>query len=255
MINFEMIDQVGLITINNPKQYNAITPEMKSNLHQLLLDLELNKDIKVIVINANGDHFSAGSNVKAMGERKVQETIDHMYGFNEIIKIISSSEKVIISAVHGYCIGGGAGIALASDITFAAESAKFGFTFSKIGLVPDCGIMYLLPRLVGRKKAKELIFNNEIVNSSKALELGLVNNLFTEEELLEETLEYARKICNGPSLSFSWVKKILNQSDLLSLEDTLEFERLAQTVMQQTEDHKEGVQAFKEKRKASFVGR
>ncbi|HLQ98624.1 MAG TPA: enoyl-CoA hydratase-related protein, partial [Candidatus Dormibacteraeota bacterium] len=223
--------------------------------YRLILESESNEDVKVIILSGSGKHFTSGSNVKAMGNRKVHETIDHMSDFNEIIKKISLSEKIFISAVQGFCIGGGTGIALASDITFAADNAKFGFTFSKIGLIPDCGTLYFLPRLVGKKKAKELIFNAEIINSNQALELGIVNELLPKEDLMDKAFQYAKQLVNGPSLALSWTKKIINQSDLLSLEDVLEYERLGQTIMQQSEDHKEGVKAFKEKRKPNFIGR
>ena len=254
MIKYEVEEYIAYITLNNTQEFNAITPSMKEEFYKYLLKSEKDENVKVVIINGKGKHFCSGSNVKKMGDRTVQQTINHMHNFNEIIKHIYSSEKIFITAIQGYCIGGGVGLALASDINYATKDIQIGFTFTKIGLIPDCGTLYHLPRLVGKRKAKELIFNAKMIEAKEAFNLGLINEIVESDQLMDKALSHAKELLKGPSLALSWSKKIINQSDNNTLESVLEFERLGQTVMQQSSDHKEGVNAFKEKRKPVFSG-
>jgi len=163
--------------------------------------------------------------------------------------------KPVIAAVNGYAVGAGFSLALLCDLIIAADTAKFGMAFIKVGAVPDCGALYFLPRLVGLPKAKELVFTGANIDAAEAYRIGIVNRVVPAAELLPEALRLGQQLADGPAVALALAKEILNASSSLSLEQVMELEIYAQSLCFQTEDHKEGVIAFLEKRKPVFKGR
>lgn len=164
-------------------------------------------------------------------------------------------EKPVIAAVNGFAFGAGLNLALAADLIIASERAQFSQVFSKVGLVPDLGGMYFLPKKIGLAKAKELVFTAKVVSAQEALDIGLVNMVTAENELLGAALSLAKQIAQGPSKALQLAKQIMNQASELSLLQLIELECYAQDLCFQTEDHQEGIKAFFEKRSPQFKGR
>lgn len=246
---------VGFITLNEPSSRNALSDGIKQGLLDSLDLAEEDSNVKVVILTGEGKGFCSGGDIKGMGDRTTLESVDKITITSRVALRMESFRKPIIAAVHGYAVGAGMSLALASDIVFAEEGAKFGLSFSKVGLIPDCGLLYYLPRLVGPWKAKELIFSGEILSSEEAEKLGLVNRLYPKGELLKESIIFAEGLAKGPAQTMPFVKSIMSKTLNSTLTATVEYENYAQSILQQTEDHAEGIAAFKEKRNPNFKGR
>lgn len=243
------------LTLNRPEQLNAFSPEMITSLIDAIHLAKNDDTIKVVIISGSGRAFSAGGDVKTMGQKLPLEAYDHIGKLNELILEMSHLEKPILAAVHGYAAGAGFNLALACDIILATEDSKFVLSFTKVGLISDGGGLSFLPRLIGPYRAKELFYNAAPLTAEKAHSLGIVNQIYAINEFSEKVKEYALKLAEGATLSYGFIKKIANQSLTSSLEEILEQERITQATLIVTEDHNEGVQAFKEKRDPLFKGR
>lgn len=243
------------LTLNRPESLNAFSSEMIIGLTHAFKNAEENEEVKVVVLSGAGRAFSAGGDVKTMGEATPKLVYDHIGKLNECILAMKNLSKPIIAAVHGFAAGAGFNLALAADLILASEDSKFVLSFSQVGLISDGGGLYFLPRLIGPNRAKELFFSGEPLAANKALEYGIVNHLFPLENLQAETLKLAKRLSKGPGVAFGMMKKLVNQSQSSTLEEMLEQERMTQAMMVTTNDHQEGVQAFVEKRKPVFLGR
>lgn len=242
------------LTLNRPESLNAFSPEMVLGLTRSIQATKEDDDVRVVVISGAGRSFTAGGDVKTMGQASPVETYDHIGKLNELILTMKELEKPIIAAVHGFAAGAGFNLALACDLIVAAEDSKFALSFSQVGLISDGGGLYFLPRMIGPYRAKELFFSGEPITAQQAFDYGIVNRLFPLGELQEGTLNYANQLAKGPSKAFGKIKRIADQSFTSTLPEILEQERLTQAMMVTTEDHREGVQAFKEKRRPVFKG-
>ncbi|GIO22563.1 enoyl-CoA hydratase/isomerase family protein [Oceanobacillus sp. J11TS1] len=240
------------LTLNRPESLNAFSPDMISGLKEAIKQAKENEKIRVVLLTGAGRAFSAGGDVKGMGKKEPIGTYDHIGKLNELILSMKDLEKPIIAAVHGYAAGAGFNLALACDLILAADDSKFIMSFSNVGLISDGGGLYFLPRLVGAYRAKELFFKAEPLNVEEAHSLGIVNQVYPSDEFQASVALYAEKISSGPSTAYGFIKKIVNQSFHSSLEDILEQERVTQATLVTTDDHYEGVTAFKEKRKPNF---
>ncbi|NRG45546.1 enoyl-CoA hydratase [Bacillus sp. CRN 9] len=243
---------VMTLTLNRPESLNSFSPVIIEGLKESLTKAKEDANIKVVVLKGAGRAFSAGGDVKRMGSGSPLGTYEHIGKLNELIVQMSKLEKPIIAAVHGYAAGAGFNLALASDLILAEEDSKFILSFSKVGLISDGGGLYHLPRLIGLNKAKELFFHAEPLSVDEAYKLGIVNQIYAKELFAQKVEAYAQKLAEGPSLSYGFIKKIANQSFSSTLEEVLEQERITQATMVTTNDHLEGVQAFKEKRTPKF---
>lgn len=256
-------DGVAWVTFNRPEARNALSMEMRLALQDIFADIERDPAVRCVVMRGAGKAFLAGGDVKAMyetnntksPEERYKARIHGMHYTDYRIQALRRMPKPVIASVHGACAGAGISLIGASDLAIAAEGTKFTFAFSKIGLSPDGGSSYFLPRMLGMKKAFELAFLSDLFDSEAALEMGLVNWVVPEDKLAEETEKLAVRLANSPTKALGNIKRLLNASLHNSLTDQLhaETKSFAECVM--TEDHVEGVTAFVEKRKPVFKGR
>jgi 2-(1,2-epoxy-1,2-dihydrophenyl)acetyl-CoA isomerase len=248
----------GVLTIafNRPEVFNSFNKEMAISLQKILNDAESNELIRAIVLTGEGKAFCAGQDLAEATDPNGPElqTIvrDH---YNPIILKLRSIEKPIIAAVNGVAAGAGANIALACDLVIAKESASFIQAFSKIGLIPDSGGTFMLPRLVGMQKALALMITGEKVGAKQAESMNMIYKSIEDDLFEEEVKKLAIGLANMPTKGIGLTKRALNQSWDNTLQEQLNLEELLQTEAGKTEDFKEGVSAFLEKRKPVFNGK
>jgi len=244
------------ITLNRPEVYNSFNQAMAFSLQKELDYCAQNDEIRTIIITGSGKAFCAGQDLSEATDPNGPElesiVRDH---YNPIILKIRSLEKPVIAAVNGVAAGAGANIALACDLTIAQENASFIQAFSKIGLIPDSGGTYFLPRIIGVQKALALMFTGDKISAKEAEELNMIYKCISEEEFEDFILKIAEKMALMPTRAFGLTKKAVNQSLDNTLEQQLNLEEKLQTEAGKTEDFQEGVQAFLEKRKAKFKGK
>jgi 2-(1,2-epoxy-1,2-dihydrophenyl)acetyl-CoA isomerase len=258
-IQLEMREVVGIITLNRPASLNALTSEVGQEFKAAVADVR-ERGARAVVITGAGRAFCAGGDLREMQkiaerEGKVEAFFDGpLRLLNECILLLRRAPLPFIAAVNGAASGGGCNLALACDLVIAGESARFNQAFIKIGLVPDCGGTFILPRLVGWKRATELMMTGEIVTAGRALEMGMINAVVPDEELLARALAMAEKLAQAPTAAMGRIKELLEASATNDYGGQLELERKAQIQSGLTKDFKEGVAAFLEKRPPKFVG-
>ena len=255
MILFEIKNQVATLTLNRPEKYHSFIREMALDLQEKLEICKNDNNIRAIVITGSGKAFCAGQDLGEATDPKgpeLQKIVNEHY--NPIIRQIRNIEKPIIAAVNGVAAGAGASIALCCDIVIAKESAVFVQAFSKIGLVPDSGATFFLPRLIGFQKATALMINADPITATEAERLGMIYKVVEESKFEDEIISFSEKLAKMPTKGIGLTKKLLNQSMNNSLEQQLNEEEIAQTIAGKTNDYKEGVSAFLEKRKPNFKG-
>jgi 2-(1,2-epoxy-1,2-dihydrophenyl)acetyl-CoA isomerase len=246
---------VSVITLNRPDKFNSFNREMALALHTALDEAEKDPNTRCIVLTGNGKAFCAGQDLSEAIDPNgpgIQRIVEEHY--NPIITRITAIEKPVIASVNGVAAGAGANIALACDIVIAADSASFIQAFSKIGLIPDSGGTFFLPRLVGRQQALALMITGDKVNAADAKQMGLVYKTVADADLFKETLAFASTIANMPTKGIGLTKRLVNESFANTLSQQLQAEGHAQVKAANTYDYKEGVNAFLEKRKPAFKG-
>ena len=258
-VQLEMHDAVALITLNRPASLNALTTEVGKDFQAAVAEAR-ERGARAIVLTGAGRAFCAGGDLREMQkiaerEGKVEAFFDEpLRLLNKCILLIRSVPLPVIAAVNGAASGGGCNLALACDLVVAGEGAKFNQAFIKIGLVPDCGGTFILPRLVGWRRATELMMTGEVVTAARALEMGMINAVVPDEELLPRALAMAEKLANAPTAAIGRIKELLEVSAKNDYQAQLELERKVQIDSGLTKDFKEGVAAFIEKRPPKFVG-
>jgi len=258
-ILLDRADGVATITLNRPEKLNSFNVDMHKALKRALAEVEADGVTRTVVLTGAGRGFCAGQD---LGDRNVSdgaeapdlgETLDTLY--NPLIKKLRALPMPVIAAVNGVAAGAGCNIALACDLVFAAQSAKFIQAFCKIGLVPDSGGTWILPRLAGRQRALGMALLGEPVTADQALDWGLVWKAVPDAELMQTVGDLAKHLATQPTKGLGFIKQAINQSPSHSLEQQLDLERDLQRMAGRTEDYREGVRAFMEKRPASFRGR
>ncbi|MEM9897401.1 MAG: enoyl-CoA hydratase-related protein [Bacteroidota bacterium] len=254
-LKFEIANYIATITLNRPDTYNAFNEEMSREFIKALKTCRKDKNIRVVVLTGEGKAFSSGQDLKdAQGkERSLGESVDKRY--NPMIRLVREIEKPFICRLNGVAAGAGASLALACDYVIASEKAKMVWAFVNIGLVLDSGSSWFLPRLVGHRKAFELATLGEKITATQALEMGMLNEVVPTEELDAHVNTLAEKYAQSAPRAIGLMKRMLNRSFESSLNDMLEVERQSQEIAGRTEDYKEGVNAFVEKRKPEFEGK
>jgi 2-(1,2-epoxy-1,2-dihydrophenyl)acetyl-CoA isomerase len=253
----EQADGIAMVTLNRPDARNALDLAMREQLEATLARLEAEPAVRVLVLRGAGEHFCAGGDVKFMQASRMSasEGQQRVEAMNRAILALARFRTPTIAMVDGYAVGAGCNLALACDLVVASDRARFGEVFARIGLIPDGGGIYLLPRRVGLARAKELVFTAEIIEAADAERMGLVNRVVPTGELTAQTQTLARRIAGGPPRAHAMAKSLLNRSFALDLETSLAWEGLAQGMMIESEDHREGLAAFFEKRAPRFTGR
>jgi len=253
-ILFEIKNAIAFITLNRPEKYNAFNREM-ALLMQEKLEESKSKEIRCVYITGAGKAFSAGQDLEEVvdpnGPKVTNILGEH---FNPIIRHIRRLEKPVVAAVNGVAAGAGANIALSCDIVVASQSASFLQAFSKIGLVPDSGGTYILPRLIGWQKASALMMLGEKVSADDAERMGMLYKVFPDDVFEHEAVNIALTLAKMPTKGLALTKQILNTSMVNNYDDQLHDEELFQERAGNTYDYREGVQAFLEKRKPNFKG-
>ena len=254
-IQFEIKDNVGIIRLNRPSVFNSFNREMALECQSRLDECEDNDAIRAIYIIGEGKAFCAGQDLQEVtdpnGPELTSIVAEH---YNPIIERIRNIEKPVIGAVNGVAAGAGANIALACDICVARESASFIQAFSKIGLIPDSGGTFFLPRLIGMQKATALMMLGDKVSAADAEKLGMIYAYYSDATFEEESFKLAAKLAKMPTKGLGLTKRALNVSLISDLTTQLKTEEELQTTAGQTYDYNEGVAAFLEKRKPEFKG-
>lgn len=249
-------DGIATITLNRPDRLNAFTETMHGELAQALDRIELDRAIRAVLLTGAGRGFCSGQdlNDRATVERPdLGDTLDRLY--NPLVRRLKALERPVIAAVNGVAAGAGANLALACDIVLAAKSAVFVQAFVKIGLIPDVGGSYSLPRLVGHARAMGLAMLGEQIDGEKAAEWGLIWRAVDNDQLLDEATAMAKHLAAQPTVALGLIKRAINASATNDLDQQLELERDLQRQAGKTEDFAEGVSAFLERRPAVFKGR
>ncbi|HBH12845.1 MAG: Putative enoyl-CoA hydratase PaaG [Clostridiales bacterium 38_11] len=255
-ITYEVKDSIATITFNRPDSLNSLHPSLIEQTVIALKQAEKENAIRVIVLTGAGKAFCSGGDIQYIDQlTSVMEKRAYIYSAGELIDAIMNLRKPVIAMVNGVAAGAGFNIALACDIIFVSKKAKFAQSFSKVGLVPDAGGTYNLPRIVGLHKAKELMFLADLISADEALALGIVNYVVDYEELKNATYDFAERLSQSAPIAISFIKSALNSSLESDLKTVLQNEVSNQTVCLQTEDCKEGINAFKEKRTPKFDGK
>ncbi|MBL1232355.1 MAG: 2-(1,2-epoxy-1,2-dihydrophenyl)acetyl-CoA isomerase [Flavobacteriales bacterium] len=254
-INFKIDNGVGIIKLNRPDKFNSFVRQMAFDLQAALDECEKKPEIRAIYITAEGKAFCAGQDLAEAidpNQTELPKIVEEHY--NPIIDRLRKIEKPIVCGVNGVAAGAGANIALACDITLAAKSASFIQAFSKIGLIPDSGGTYYLPRLIGLQKAAALMFLGDKVMAEDAEKMGMIYKAIADEALQEEALKIAQTLAQMPTKGIGLTKRLLNESFKNNLTQQLAREGELQNEAGQTYDYQEGVNAFLEKRKPIFKG-
>ncbi|MEU9888304.1 enoyl-CoA hydratase-related protein [Sphaerisporangium sp. NPDC051011] len=251
-------DGVAVVTLNRPEAMNALTVQMKASLLEALERARDDAAARAVLLTGAGRAFCAGQDLQehtanlAAGVGLDNTVRAH---YNPIILTVTGMGKPVVAAVNGVAAGAGASLAFACDFRVAADTAKFAMAFGAIGLAPDSGASWTLPRLVGPAKARELLLLGDTVGAKDALELGLVTSVVPGAELGERAHELAVRLAQGPTLAYGAIKQALDFSAAHTLEDSLEVEADLQDFCAKTEDHASATRAFLAKRKPAFEGR
>lgn len=253
---FSKNEGVATLTFHRPEVFNAFNRPMAMATQYHLIEAAQDPEVRVIVLRGNGKAFSAGQDLNEVmdpqGPELTRIVRDH---FNPIILRIREMEKPVIAAVHGVAAGAGANIALACDLVLAAESASFIQAFSKIGLVPDSGGTYILPRLIGFAKATALMMLGDKISATEAERLGMIYHVVPDADFAGELEQLQNRLAGMPTAALGLTKRALNDAMTNSLAIQLSLEEVFQTTASQTDDYREGVQAFLEKRPPHFTGK
>jgi 2-(1,2-epoxy-1,2-dihydrophenyl)acetyl-CoA isomerase len=252
---FEVKDSIAFITLNRPDKFNSFNREMALLLQDALDECASSSQVRCIYITGAGKAFCAGQDISELtGENKIEIRQILSEHYNPIVKRIRSLPKPVIAAVNGVAAGAGANIAMCCDIVVAAESASFIQAFSKIGLIPDSGGTFTLPRLIGWQKASALMMTGDKVSAADAEKMGMIYKVFAREIFEEESKKIAAMLSQMPSKALAYTKHVLNNSLHNSWEEQLSLEDEYQQKAAATKDYQEGIAAFIEKRHANFKG-
>lgn len=257
-VKFELIEKVAVVTLNRPEALNALSEELIADLSAVLRQTA-ESEARAVVLTGAGRAFCSGGDLREMratiskpaGEALFSD--EHLLNLHNCILQIREMPVPFVAAVNGVCAGAGTNFALACDIVFAGESASFNEGFIKIGLTPDCGGSWFLPRLIGEKRAAELLMTGDAVKAAEAAQIGMINRVVADEDLLDEAMKFAVRLANMPTAGIARIKKMLAATFQNDLPTQLDLEHQAQNESGNSPNFKEGVMAFFEKRHADFT--
>ena len=235
------------IVMNRPERRHAVTPELRAEILQALQAGEADPSVRAIILTGSGGHFSGGGDIQRISGLTLDDIPQYMEGLHSFVTALGNCSKPLVAAVQGVAAGGGAGFALACDFIVMGRDATFVFPFFRIGLIPDAGILYNLPRRVGLAEARNILFVSQRVEGAQAGAIGLADFVVEDDRVQEEALELASQLARNPAQAFAFTKAILND-DAQSLTDILRAEARTQQVCLQSAEFQAGVAAFRNKR-------
>ncbi len=253
-LKVEIKDRVAIITLNRPEVHNAVNYDMHVGLESIFREIGVDRDVGAIIITGEGKSFCAGGDVKGFGHPD-ERPIDQLRGTRYLVQEMINCEAPVISAINGTAAGLGATIALLADVTFMSDKAKIGDTHVNMGLVCGDGGALIWPLLIGQHRAKELLMAAKLVPGQEAADMGLVNHCVPHDELMDKAMEYATHVASLPIAAVRWTKMAINQMLKTQMVQVFDFGVAAEHLSVHTEDMKEAVTAFAEKRKPEFTGR
>jgi len=252
----EIEEGVALLVFNRSRALNALSAELLNEFHYALHELEENQEVKVIILTGAGNKaFVAGADIAAMKEMNSQDALDYSSLGHGCLSYMETMSKPVIAAVNGFALGGGTEVTLACDFIFASKNAKFGQPEINLGIIPGYGGTQRLARVLNKNIARELIYTGDMIDADKALELGLVNRIFSPEELIPETKKIAKKIAGKSTLAIKAAKHAINAGNDIDQQGGCEIEKKSFSRLFDGKDAKEGLTAFLEKRPAKFIGK
>jgi len=263
-IIYEKADGIATITLNRPERMNAFTGKMIGEWLAALTDAHHDDEVKVVIVTGAGRGFCAGADVRGGGpignlmdrKRTLVENRNFLRdSVQRIPRLVAIMDKPYIAALNGAAAGAGMDMASMCDIRFAAEGARFGMTYVRMGIIPGDGGCYYLPKIVGMARALDLIWSGRMFDANEALEMGYVSAVLPPDQLLDHTREYAMKLVKGPSVAIQQAKRLAYRSQDVGIDSALDLAQQAMFMAQSSEDAKEGPKAFAEKRPPEFKGR
>ena len=258
MILTKVQDRVATLTFNRPEKLNALGTDLLSGSIEALRSWSTDPNVGAIIVTGTGRAFCAGGDVSTMAreaDHSLEENIDRLRSWQEISWLLYSIPRVTIAAVNGFAMGAGLGVCLACDLRIASDQARFGTAYAKVGFGGDFGTTWLLTHYAGAPKAKELFFLGDVIDAAEAQRLGLVNRVVPADQLDTESNAWAARIAHGPLTSYRYMKANVNLATHADFRTLLDREPETHLRCGQTEDHKEGVRAFLDKRAPKFTGR
>jgi enoyl-CoA hydratase len=255
-IIYEKNEGIATITLNRPEVLNAFSKELEGEVLQALEDIKNDENIRVVILTGAGEKaFSAGADIKAMKGMNALKARELSLRGEKVCTALENFEKPVIAAINGYALGGGLEVAMACDIRIASENARMGQTEINIGLIPGWGGTQRLTRLIGRTKAKELVFTGKMVDAKTAEQLGIVNMMVPADKFKETVRQFASELASKAPVALKVAKALINKGAEINLDAAIVLEREGFGVVASTEDLQEGVSAFTEKRKPTFKGK
>ncbi len=253
----ERRDGIAVVTLNRPEVLNAFNPKMGRDITAAFRVLADDADTRVVILTGAGRAFCSGADISRPKDRASQWNPNVIRGYESgtaMSRMMANYPKPIIAAINGVALGVGFSLTLPCDIRLAAENASFGAIYTRIGMIPELGSSFLLPRIVGFGKAMELVLTGRMIEAQEAKELGLVNKVTAEGKVVEEAQEMARMILKSPPTALRLTKQALHHAAANGMLQATEFEGLALQVCRHSSDHKEAIKAFREKREPRFTG-
>lgn len=253
-IRYELRDAVAIVTLDRPERLNALNVEMREQLGTVFEQAARDRSVRAVLLQASGKAFCASGDVTTMGEFTVATGQERLKLAHRMVRNLANIEKPVVAAVRGAVAGIGWSMALACDLIVASDTARFSQVFRNVGLVPDGGAIYFLTQHLGALRAKELVYSGRRIGAQEALALGLVTRVVADDALDAAGWEMANDLAQGPTFALGTAKKMFKLMHQPDLETLLDAEAWAQGVALMTDDHKEGVRAFLDKRKPVFKG-
>jgi enoyl-CoA hydratase len=246
-------DGIGIVTINRPQSLNTLNSEVFAEMYQMFGEIEADPEIRVVIITGSGEKaFIAGVDIREMKDKNSVDIETFIRIARQAGDRITNLRKPVIAAINGFAFGGGNELALDCDLRIASENARFGQPEINLGIVPGGGAMQKLPRLVGMAKAKEIVFTGEVFDAQTALQIGMINKVVPQDKLMDEARALARKLLSKSSVALAYAKKAINSGVDMSLPSAMDMDECYFARCFGTEDQKEGMRAFMEKRKPEF---
>jgi len=255
-IIYEKSDRIGTVTLNRPKSMNALNSELLKELARVLKEIDNDDEVKVVILTGGEKQFAAGADIAEIGQIKTpRDAHQFLKTAQAVFELLEEIEKPVIAAIAGFTLGGGCELILACDLRIAAENATFGQPEIKIGVIPGGGGTQRLPRLVGVTKAKELLYTGDFIDAQEAYRIGLINKVVPADCLMEEARKMALKIAKQPGEALRATKLSINGGLNMDIKRATAYEARCFEMLFSTEDQKEGMSAFVEKRKPEFKDR